>query len=128
MIKFFDYCFYRIATTKYFQKVDPKTPYIWAFGWTQFCELLNILTFINIYHLFDNSRYDYEIVPILICIPLSIINVFILLTKKKYNKSIAYYKDEKHKKLKGWGIFLYVIGSMLAFGYTGVKLFWVPVS
>ena len=95
---FFEYCFYRIATTKYFKKVDSKTPWIWAFGWTSFCELLNIMTIINTYHIFNKSTYNFEFVFILICIPVYFINVFILLTEKKYKRLLEYYKEENNKK------------------------------
>lgn len=127
MITFFDYCFYRIATTRYFQKVDPKMPWIWAFGWVSFCQTGNVLTLIDVYQIFTNSTYNYEswIWPIAIFI--SIINMF-LLTEKKYNRLVEHYKEEKNKKIKGWGVFLYVLGSLFIYIYIGVKFFWVPVS
>jgi len=35
------------------------------------------------------------------------------------------YKNEKYKKLKGWGVFLYLISSVFLYFYTIAKLFWV---
>jgi accessory gene regulator protein AgrB len=115
-----------MATTRYLQKVDPKTPYIWAFGWISSCQLGNILTITGIYQIFTNTTLDNDKLLVWsIAIPLSIVNMFFMTTEKKYKWLVEHYKDEKNKKIKGWGVFLYVIGSMLAFGFTGTKLFWV---
>jgi hypothetical protein len=53
---------------------------------------------------------------LLVIIPLYIIiygiNYFATLTTNKYEKLVEKYKDEKHKTLKGWGILLYMVGSL----------------
>ena len=122
-LKFFDYVFYRIATTKYYQKVDPKTPYIWAFGCVSFFQLGNILTIVDIYQIFTKVRFDNASLVWSISIPLSIINVFFITTEKKYKWMVEHYKNEKNKIIKGWGVFLYMIGSVLAFAVTRIILF-----
>jgi hypothetical protein len=96
-LKFFDYCFYRFATTKYLQKRDPKTPYIWAFGWLSFCQLGNVLTIIDIYQIYTNTTYDAATLVWSIAIPISIINIFFITTEKKYQCLVEHYKEEKIK-------------------------------
>ena len=96
MIKFFDYCFYRIATTKYVRKVDPKYPWIMAFGWISLCQLSNILTVINIYHLCNNLTFEAKPMVITVGIPIYIINIF-LLTKKNVK---VWWNIIKKKKIK----------------------------
>ncbi len=65
-IKPFDYIFYRIATSKFYQKLDSKTPYIWAFGALSFCQLCNVLTIIDNLPNYSrkkysiNSKFEYE--------------------------------------------------------------------
>jgi hypothetical protein len=114
-LKFFDYVFYRLATTRYYQKVDPKTPYIWAFGLLSFFQLCNILTIVNIYQIFTHVIFDIKVLVWSIAIPLSIINIFFVTTKKKYEWAVEHYKNEKNKKIKGWGIFLYMFVSFVLF-------------
>ncbi|MBR7014433.1 MAG: hypothetical protein IKI07_06190, partial [Prevotella sp.] len=36
-----------------------------------------------------------------------------LLTEKKYQELTEKYKNEKHKKMKGWGVFFYLVFSIL---------------
>ena len=36
-----------------------------------------------------------------------------LLTEKKYQELTEKYKNEKHKKLKGWGVFFYLVSSFV---------------
>ena len=128
MITFFDYCFYRISTSWYYRKIEPSTPYIWVCGQVTGCEVFNIMTLINVYHLINHSTYNFEIVFIPILIIVAMVNIFVLLTQKKYEFLIEHYKDEKHKKLKGWGVFLYVISSLFLFLFTEFKLNWIPAT
>ncbi|MDR1347226.1 MAG: hypothetical protein LBJ63_02180 [Prevotellaceae bacterium] len=125
MMKFFEYCFYRIANSKLYKKLDKKEPYIWACGWITLSQSCNIMTIITLYYIINNTKYDFKSVWITTFIVVCCINI-LLLTRKKYEKLQIYYKDEKHKTIKGWGVFLYVILSLLLFGYVMIKLFWVP--
>jgi hypothetical protein len=126
MLKFFEYCYYRIANSKLYQKLDKKEPYIWARTWVSICQAWNILTIITVYHIINNTKYDFKPVFFSIFIVIHITNTFVFLRKKKYLDLQMYYKNEKHKTIKGWGVFLYVILSIFLFGYVMIKLFWIP--
>lgn len=125
---FFDYCFYRIARSKLFYKQDKKAPYLAAGVWVTMCQVWNITAIITIYHIIYNTTYDFVFVFIPIFLILCLFNGLFFLTKNKYDKLVISYKDEKHKKIKGWGVFLYVISSILLWVFVMIKLFWVPVQ
>ena len=125
MIKFFDYCFYRCAFSKFAQKLDKEEySHIAPAVWITLCQSWNIITIITIFYIIIDTKFDFIAVYIPIVIALVIVNIF-LLTRKKYEASIIRYKDEKHRKLKGWGVGLYIILSLLLFTIVTIKLFWV---
>jgi hypothetical protein len=114
MYRFFEYCFYRICFVYYKRKID-TSPNVYACGWVCAAQLFNILTIINIYQIFTNAIFDKAILVWGIAIPIYFVNYFIFFTKQKYKWMVEYYKNEKHRKLKGWGVFLYVSVSILVF-------------
>jgi hypothetical protein len=114
MYRFFEYCFYRICFVYHKRKIDIH-PQIYSSGWVTGAQLFNILTIVDIYQIFTNTKYNATILVWSIVISLGIINSFILLTEKKYIKLTEKYKEEKNKKIKGWGVFLYVSVSILIY-------------
>jgi len=109
-----------MTDSKFFKKLEKKDTHLLTSVWVTLLQLGNILTMIDIYQIYTNStiKYNYTVLVFSITIPLTIINTFFLLTEKKYKWMFEHYKEEKYKKLKGWGVFLYIIGSIFLFGYT----------
>jgi len=123
MLKFFEYCFYRIAYSKYYQRVDKKEPYIWAWNGISFSQTCNVLTFITLYHIIKGIEYDFVIVGISIYVTIYFLNIFVFLPIRKYKEMGKWKKDEKYRTLKGWGVFLYILLSMLVFGFVFFALY-----
>ena len=123
MLKFFDYCFYRITYSKYYQRVDKKDPYIWAWGGISLSQTCNVLTFITLYHIIKGIEYDFVIVGISIYVTIYFLNIFLFLPIKKYKEMGKWEKNEKYRTLKGWGVFLYILLSMLVFGFVFFALY-----
>lgn len=44
------------------------------------------------------------------------------ISKKKYEELEQQYKEEKHSKLKGWLVFLYLIGSVVLY-FVSISVF-----
>ena len=111
MIKFFDYCFYRIHYVYVKRKID-SAPRVYSTNWVSFGQICNILIFIQLFCFVINVKFE-----IVFAIPLYIIvygiNYFIIFTKKKYDDLAEKHKKESYKKLKGWGVFLYLLGSLI---------------
>ena len=123
MIKFFEYCFYRISA--FYDKKVYSPPFAYSITWVSFPQTCNIITVINLFCFIVKLKYDFHLIILLACYFIVIITTFVingfLLTEKKYKELIKRYKNEKHKKIKGWGVFLYVICSMFLFVYTFYK-------
>jgi len=126
MLRFFDYCFYRITYSKYYQRVDKKDPYIWAWGWISLCQTFNVLSIIIIYYLIIDTKFNFKLVCIPIYLTIYFLNIYCFLPIKKYKEMGKLEKNEKYRKLKGWGVILYILLSFAIFGFVMVKLFWVP--
>jgi hydrogenase-4 membrane subunit HyfE len=127
ILKFFDYCFYRCAYSKFAQKLDKEeSAHIAPAVWIILCQSWNIITIIMLYYIIIDTKFDFITVYISIFIPLALVNALFLLNRKKYEELRILYKDEKNKKLKGWGVVLYIIFSFLFAVIAMIKLFWVP--
>jgi hypothetical protein len=113
-MKFFDYCFYRILSYYIKRKVD-KHPLIYTTGWVTLGQSCNIITIVTLFCFIFDIKYDFKTIWTCLVIIVYLINDRFLLTYKKYEKLSEIYKDEKHKKLKGWGVFSYIIVSILLF-------------
>ena len=88
MIAFFDYIFYRIADSKYYQFVDPKDAWIWGWGLLSTCEYLNACSVIMGLIVLLKINITVNTVLILcIALPIYLINLL------KYN-------EKKYKMLK----------------------------
>ena len=60
-----------------------------------------------------NERLD---IILILGVPIvAVILSFLFINKKKYKELEEKYKDEKHRKLKGWLIFLYLICSLVLY-------------
>jgi membrane protein insertase Oxa1/YidC/SpoIIIJ len=121
---FFDYCYYRIA--KAYRVLDNKDYCMWGsfvlfstFGFV----LLSI--FIFLFYMFD-KKIDTAIIWTIVMI-VSVLSLFFV-NKKKFTELYEKYKDEKNSKLKGWLVFLYIIGSVVSF-FVSLALcgYWVSV-
>jgi hypothetical protein len=125
MYKFFDYCFYRICYIYYKRKIDSH-PYVFACGWVSLGQISNIMTIINLYFIINHTKYNFSLVfiPILLIVYTS--NFFIFFTDKKYKYYLEYCKYEKHRKIKGWGVLLYVFLSFILWQMSAIKIFWIP--
>ena len=131
IFNFSDYCFFRIATSKTIPSLDGKEPrhYHMAHG-AGICGLYNMWTIINICYIFCDSMCGFLFVYIAALVLYIIIGLIKTLTEKPtylfdLSKKCA---NEKHKKLKGWGVFLYVIGSLFIYFYTLAILFSDPFA
>lgn len=110
-MKFFNYCFYRISSAYKF--LDNTGYYISGNVIVSACQSFNtIALFLVLFSLIDIKLTQTAI--ILIGVFFVIINLF-LYDKKKYNKLSEQWKDEKHKTLKGWLVFAYVVASLVLF-------------
>jgi hypothetical protein len=127
MYKFFEYCFYRICYVYNKRKID-KHPYIFACGWVALGQISNIMTIINLYFIINQTKYNFPLVFIPILIVVYVSNFLIFFTDRKYKYYLEYYKNENHRKIKGWGVFFYILVSFILWQMSMIKLFWIPVS
>jgi len=129
LLHFFEYCFYRCASSKFAKKFEKEEDSdIAPCVWITLCQSWNIIMFIMIFYIITDDEFDFITVYISICIPLVLVNALFLLTRKKYEALKIRYKDEKNKKLKGWGVGLYILLSFLLVMIVMAKLFWVPAT
>ena len=112
----FYYCYYRIAQGyRFFQDSDYLN---WGY-WVLFSTFIFITWSIAvlIFYLF-NMRYTKTAV-FLVALPLILVDFWITFfvpkerKMKKFKELEERYKNERHKKLKGWLIFLYFIGTLV---------------
>jgi hypothetical protein len=127
ILVFFDYCFYRCASSKFAQKLDKQEyAHIAPAVWMTIFQTCNITTIITLYYIIIDTKFDFEIVIPSVFIPIALVNALYLFTRKRYEVLKIRYKDEKNKKLKGWGVVLYIVLSLAVWLIVGIKLFWVP--
>ena len=106
MLAFFDYVFYRITDSRYYQFVDPIDTWIWGWGVLSTCEYFNVCSII---------------ISIVLLFKLNIdINAIYLInltrySEKKYKKLKEKYTIEHGRKLKGMAVFFYITGSVILF-------------
>jgi len=133
LLHFFEYCFYRCASSKFSRKFEKEedsdiAPCIWITG----CQTLNITTIMITFHIITSTVHVIDDKDFLITAWIStftilaLINAFFLLTRKKYEALKIRYKDEKNKKLRGWGVVLYIVLS-LSLGIIAMFTFRVPL-
>ena len=122
LIDFWDYCFYRLCNyykrhtiTNPYPVFDASTTIGVAHGFHIQCLSLfwGIITGRDV-----NLAY---IIIFVICLMFYYdAHVY---TEEKYKILARKYKGEKYKKIKGWGVFMYIILSILMFLILGILLF-----
>jgi len=120
-MKFFEYCFYRIHSW-YVHKKVASTPRIYSTNWVSFGQIFNILMFIQIFCFIIDVKFEILYIMLPLYIIIYGMNYFVLLTEKKYEKLVEKYKEESYKKLKGWGVFLYLISSLVVWLVCAILL------
>lgn len=112
MYTFFEYCYYRIQSWYIVHKVD-RTPRVYSTHWVSVGQTSNVITLISFLFFYLNIKVEF----LSIFFPIHIIHCWLnysfLLTEKKYQELTEKYKNEKHKKIKGWGVFFYLIFSFV---------------
>ena len=111
MKKLFYYCYYKFS--KFYEDWGEKDGHI-AGSIVLFIAIggyiLSIMAFI--FSLF-NKKFNLNIIAFtfVVC---GIISLFFI-KKEKYKELEQRYKNEKHRKLKGWLMFLFFVGSLVLF-------------
>ena len=120
----FYYCYYRIS--KFYEDWGEKNGHVsgsLVLFLTFAGYFLSLLIFIlslfdkRIHEMHDVLIFNENLDNILIFgVPVlaAILSLFFI-NRKKYEELVEKYKDEKHKKIKGWLVFLYCIGSIASF-------------
>jgi len=115
MLDFFDYVFYRITDSRYYQIVDPIDTWIWGWGVLSTCEYFNICSIIiSSVLLFKLNININAILIICTALPIYLINLT-RYNEKKYKKLKNRYTIEHGRKLKGMAVFFYITGSIIFF-------------
>lgn len=115
MLVFFDYVFYRITDSRYYQFVDSKDTWVWGWGLLSTCESINVCSVIMfILSMFNQIVPSPEILVLCIFLPIFIANLF-RYNEKKYTMLKKKYVDCSDRKIKGIGVVSYIIGSMILF-------------
>ncbi len=125
MYKFYSYLFYRIVTSKLYQTTAPKYPVAWSSGLLPFCQTLNILSLFEIYGILTKIFYPIQKMGSFLFLFLYIIDSMIF-TEKKIIILKKKYQNEKLRKLKGWGVFSYIIFSLGIF--VALNLFYSSMT
>lgn len=114
MKKFFYYCFYRIASgISFFSALNLfNISLAYADLWVSIGQTFNIFTLACIFCYCLHIKFEFVLVFFPILVTVVVLNSF-LLTSDKYFELQKKYKDEKQKKLKGWGVFFYLVFSIL---------------
>jgi hypothetical protein len=110
-MNFFNYCFYRISSAYKF--IDGTGFYIYGNGVVSSCQAFNTISLISVLLTFFEYKLSKEIIISTIAFYF-ILNLF-LNTKNKFNLLSERWKEEKHKTLKGWLVFAYVVASLVLF-------------
>lgn len=121
LINFWDYCFYRVYC---FYKRHPIIHSNFAFGASTAIGATHMWHIMSLTILWS-AIFDCEcnaVYPIIISILLMFYYDSHVYTEAKYGLLAKKYKREKHKKIKGWGVFLYIIISILMFFVLSVLL------
>lgn len=115
MLDFFDYVFYRITASRYYQIADPIDTWIWGWGVLSTCEYFNVCSIIiGVVLLFKLNFHINAILIICTALPIYLINLT-RYNEKKYQKLKVRHTNEQGRKLKGMAVFFYITGSIILF-------------
>ena len=118
LINFCDYCFYRFCC---FYKRHPMMFSNFAYGASTAIGVthgLHILSLSVIWSAISGCKVN----PTIISLGLMYYYDDHVYTYERYKLLARKYKREKNKKIKGWGVFLYILLSMLTIPILGVLL------
>ena len=121
LINFCDYCFYRFC---YFYKRHPMMFSNFAYGASTAIGVthgLHILSLSVIWSAISGCKVNF-LYPTIISLGLMYYYDDHVYTYERYKLLARKYKREKNKKIKGWGVFLYILLSMLTIPILGVLL------
>lgn len=125
MKNLFYYIYYR--TSKFYENWGESNGHIGG-GVVIFMSIGSIILSIIIFVMYClfGMKINVNIIWAIIFIT-SILSFF--LNKKKYEELVEKYKDERNSKLKGWLVFLYIIGSVTLF-FVSLYLcgYWVNIG
>lgn len=116
MKRLFDYCYYRIA--KAYRVLDEDDYMDWGY-WVLFASFFWVavaiaLLIIHAFHIELTKKLIYIIgAPFFV---LGLCTIFFVSDKKKeekFRKLEEKYKNERFSRLKGWLVFMYIIGTLL---------------
>ena len=125
MKTFFNYLYYR--TSKFYEDWGESDGHIAGSVLASASIGFIILSFLVFVFNLYNKKVSTNIIWVVIIIT-GIFSLFVI-NKKKFIALSEKYKDEKNSKLKGWLVFLYVIGSVaLYFGTMLLCGYWVSVN
>lgn len=115
MLTFFDYVFYRITDSKYYQFVDPKDTWVWGWGLLSTCECLNVCSVIMfIFSMFSKTIPSPKILVLIIFLPIFITNLF-RYNEERYMMLKGKHIGDSNRKIKGICVVSYIIGSIILF-------------
>ncbi len=112
LIGFCDYFFYRACC---FYKQHPIVYADFAFGASTavgVTHLFHILSLCVLWSILAKCECN-VLYPVVTAILLMIYYDIHVYTVERYNRVAKKYKKEKHRKIKGWGVVIYIIISML---------------
>lgn len=114
MVRCFDYLYYRIATSGYYQKTTHQYAYIYAYGLVSLLEGFNILTVIKLLTFILNIEIRTTFILLFCCIPLVLFNMC-RLNEKKLAQLKETYKEERNRRRNGYIIVLYSLITVVLF-------------
>lgn len=117
MLRFYDYVFYRVASSRFYQKVAPRTFCQGGFGVTTIAEVLNFITIISIICTIFDFEFTRGMAKYWVNIPIIIFNCF-RFTEERYKVLNEQFKDEPNKKIKKYLLLLYLFISWFLFFFA----------
>ena len=114
MYRFYEYCFYRIVSSKLYRKVAPHNTIEWSSVWVPACQCVNILSLLMLYGRLSQRSIPIGKLFLCIFIPLYIVNA-IVLNESRYIFLQQKYQNEKNKKIKGCGVLAYMVLSWVLY-------------
>lgn len=121
IINFLDYCFYRACC---FHKRHPFFFSNFAYGASTFLGVTHLFYIMSLSLIWSavTGLECNAVYPIIIWILLCYYYDSYVYTEERYKRLVKKYKNEKNKRIKGWGVVLYVIISMSSFFIIGMLL------
>lgn len=116
MCNFFEYCFYYLATSTFFKKVNPQASYIPALSTLSLCMFFNCLSLLLTYSILFDKKIIAPWIGLIIALLIYFINFYSYygIHGKKYISLLnKYANDTSSKRYKNRWILLYIIFSFI---------------